>query len=141
MGGSAGKAVDKVTEETNKVVKKSTGGAVDLGSTDIQSQAENVAADTGIQDLSDNLVAAADTVTKPFTDPIKKFAGDMANQMGLDSMLDQGMQQTSNLVSKADQKNMQSRLGLSELGQSMRSQQKKQFGRGQTARTLMTGKY
>ncbi len=65
----------------------------------------------------------------------------MANQMGLDSMLDQGMQQTSNLVSKADQKNMQSRLGLSELGQSMRSQQKKQFGRGQTARTLMTGKY
>ena len=140
MGGSAGAAVDKVTEETNKVLKKSSGGAVDLGSTDIQSQAENVAADTGIQDLSDNLVATADTVTKPFSDPIKKFAGDMANQMGLSSF-DQGMQQTSNLVSKADQKNMQSRLGLSELGQSMRSQQKKQFGRGQTARTLMTGKY
>ena len=32
MGGSAGKAVDKITKETSGALKKSTGGAVDLGS-------------------------------------------------------------------------------------------------------------
>ena len=146
MGGSTGAAVDKVTEETNKVIKKSTGGAVDLGSTDIQSQAENIAADTGIQDLSDNLVATADTVTKPFTEPIKKLGSDVINSMGLPTGEDLLQSMTDQITPLAKQsssakKTIQERLGLSELGQSMRSQQKKQFGRGQTARTLMTGKY
>ena len=141
MGGSAGKAVDKVTKETSGALKKSTGGAVDLGSTDIQSQAEGIAKDTGLQDLSDNLVTAADTITKPITDPIKKFGGDVANMMGLPGSLDELMNQGSGAVNKTVQKQMSQRAGLGQLGQNMRQQSKQKFGRGQTARTLITGKY
>ena len=141
MGGSAGKAVDKVTKETSGAIKKSTGGAVDSGSTNIQSQAEGIARDTGLQDLSDNLVTAADTITKPITDPIKKFGGDVANMMGLPSSLDQLMNQRSGAADKTEQKQMSQRAGLGQLGQNMRQQSKQKFGRGQTARTLITGKY
>ena len=69
MGGSAGKAVDKITKETSGGLKKATGGAVDLGSTDLQSQAETFADESGLQAATDNLVATADTITKPITDP------------------------------------------------------------------------
>ena len=141
MGGSAGAAVDKVTKETSGALKRSTGGAVDLGSTNIQSQAEKIAKDTGLQDLSDNLVTAADTITKPITDPIKKFGGDVANMMGLPSSLDQLMNQGSGAADKTVQKQMSQRAGLGQLGQNMRQQSKQKFGRGQTARTLITGKY
>ena len=139
MGGSAGAAVDKVTKETSGAIKKSTG--VDLGSTNIKSQAEGIARDTGLQDLSDNLVATADTITKPITDPIKKFGGDVANMMGLPGSLDEMMNQGSGAADKTVQKQMSQRAGLGELGQNMRKQSKQKFGRGQTARTLITGKY
>ena len=141
MGGSAGAAVDKVTKETSGALKRSTGGAVDLGSTNIQSQAEKIAKDTGLQDLSDNLVTAADTITKPITDPIKKFGGDVANMMGLPGSLDELINQGSGAVDKTVQKQMSQRAGLGQLGQNMRQQSKQKFGRGQTARTLITGKY
>lgn len=142
MGGSAGAAVDKVTKETSGALKRSTGGAVDLGSTNIKSQAEGIARDTGLQDLSDNLVATADTITKPITDPIKKFGGDVANMMGLPGSLDELMNQGSGANNdKTVQKQMSQRAGLGQLGQNMRQQSKQKFGRGQTARTLITGKY
>ena len=141
MGGSAGAAVDKVTKETSGAIKKSTGGAVDLGSTDIQSQAEGFADRSGLQAATDNLVATADTITKPITDPIKKFGGDVANMMGLPSSLDQLMNQGSGAADKTVQKQMSQRAGLGQLGQNMRQQSKQKFGRGQTARTLITGKY
>jgi predicted glycoside hydrolase/deacetylase ChbG (UPF0249 family) len=141
MGGSAGKAVDKVTKETSGALKRSTGGAVDLGSTDIQSQAENFADESGLQAATDNLVATADTITKPITDPIKKFGGDVANMMGLPGSLDEMMNQASGMVDKTAAKQMSQRVGLGQLGQNMRQQAKQKFGRGQTARTLITGKY
>ena len=61
MGGSVGKAVDKITKETSGGLKKATGGAVDLGSTDVQSQAETFADESGLQGATDKLVATADT--------------------------------------------------------------------------------
>ena len=141
MGGSAGKAVDKVTKETSGAIKRSTGGAVDLGSTDIQSQAETFADESGLQAATDKLVTTADTITKPITDPIKKFGGDVANMMGLPGSLDELMNQGSGAVNKTVQKQMSQRAGLGQLGQNMRQQSKQKFGRGQTARTLITGKY
>ena len=51
------------------------------------------------------------------------------------------MNQASGMVDKTAAKQMSQRVGLGQLGQNMRQQAKQKFGRGQTARTLITGKY
>ena len=61
--------------------------------------------------------------------------------MGLPGSLDELMNQGSGAVDKTVQKQMSQRAGLGQLGQNMRQQSKQKFGRGQTARTLITGKY
>ena len=141
MGGSVGQVVDKVTKEVSGYTKDRTG--IDLGSTNIKAQAEDIAEDTGIQHVADQYMNVADTVTKPFTEPVKKLGASIAEGLGLPTSLDQLVKQPSQVLgtSKANQKEMQKRVGLSELGQNMRQKQQNKFGRSQTSRTLITGKY
>ena len=120
MGGSVSQAVNKVQKEVGGELEKVGGG---------------------LQTATNQLIADADTITKPFTDPLKKFGGDMANMMGLPGSLDEMMDKGSQMVDKSAAKQMSQRVGLGELGQNMRKQAKQKFGRGQTARTLITGKY
>ena len=61
--------------------------------------------------------------------------------MGLPGSLDEMMNQASGMVDKTAAKQMAQRVGLGQLGQNMRQQAKQKFGRCQTARTLITGKY